>query len=113
MVPALTPERSASSDIFRRGRSREASPARSMVALMPRSRPERDALLCPGRARRGSALQQVGHLLLGVAGREQELLGVLPESRPGQPSVLAGGARELDRDAELAHGPLDAGLLDL
>ena len=57
--------------------------------------------------------EQLGDLGLGVAGRQQHRLGVLAERRAGQPRVLAGRAPELDRDAELAHGPLGAGLLDL
>src|SRR6202035_5144990 len=123
MVPGLTPERSASSLIFSRPGApfpAPPSPASGPVTLFVRvatvtsaSRPQRRGVLSLGGPRRGAGLQQVRDLRLGVARREQRFLGVLAERRPGKAAVLAGSAGQLDRNSELANGPLGARLLEL
>src|SRR5450759_4073343 len=121
MVPALTPERSASSLIFNSTRSSAPGAAASASLFMLAPTPAMAAAshpqgrVPPGlrRPRGRSGCQQLGHLFLRVAGGEQDGLGVLAERRAGQARMLAGRTRQLDRYAELADSPLDSGLVDL
>ena len=71
----------------------------------------KELLGCCGRPRHGPALKQPAMLLV-VAGGAQHLLGVLAQRRAGHAVVLAGGAVELDGDAELANPALDARLVE-
>src|SRR6185437_4175624 len=64
------------------------------------------------RSRHGALFQQLHRLLPAVPHGEQHLLGVLPQPRPRQTIVLAGGPVELDGNPELAHAVGDSGLVE-
>src|SRR5579859_7527483 len=131
MVPALTPVRSESSDIFRssaaHARARTSACAVSASALaLPTPAFMRVRGSCAKarrlladrrwrarRTRRGALGDHLADLLLREARGEQCLFRVLAERRPGQAVVAPGRARQLHRNAEQAHRALGARLVDL
>src|SRR5438105_11427783 len=129
MVPALTPVRSDSSDIFNRSavRARERASTRAapalallvpafMVARRSRASARRRPLArrpISDRPRRGALGDHLRDLVPREARREQHLLGVLAQCRPGQAVVAPGTARQLHRNAQQPYRALRTRLRDL